>query len=83
MNRYSDSVSLQNAIYDISVSVFTKFLKTRKGDVIMVDTASPIQMKTDDNTMEQSLAATVDWIEMGDADGVSIVSVPTDTFWPI
>lgn len=80
---YSDSISLQNAIYEISTSTLTKFLKTRKGDVLMVDTASPIQMKTDDATTQQALKATIEWAEIGDATDVSIVSVPTDSFWPI
>lgn len=82
-NRYSDSVSLQNAIYDISVSTLTKFLKSRKGDVIMADTSGAIQMQTEDRTTQQALKATVDWAEVGDASQVSIVSIPTDSFWPL
>ena len=83
LNRYSDSISLQNAIYDISVSPLEKFLKTRKGDVIKVDTASSIQMKTEDNTTQQALKATMDWVEVGDSSDISIVSVPQDGFWPL
>lgn len=83
LNQYSDTISLQNAIYDISVSPLEKFLKTRKGDVIKVDTASSIQMKTEDNTTQQALKATIDWAEVGDASKVSIVSVPADSFWPM
>lgn len=83
LNQYSDSISLQNAIYDISVSPLEKFLKTRKGDVIKVDTASSIQMKTEDNTTQQALKATIDWVEVGDSSDVSIVSVPQDGFWPL
>ena len=74
---------MQNAIYDISVSPLDKFLKTRKGDVIKVDTASSIQMKTEDNTTQQALKATIDWVEVGDSEGASIVSVSTDQFWPM
>ena len=83
LNQYSDTISLQNAIYDISVSPLEKFLKTRKGDVIKVDTASSIQMKTEDNTTQQALKATLDWVEVGDSEGASIVSVSTDQFWPM
>ena len=83
LNQYSDTISLQNAIYDISVSPLDKFLKTRKGDVIKVDTASSIQMKTEDNTTQQALKATIDWVEVGDSEGASIVSVSTDQFWPM
>jgi hypothetical protein len=83
LNRYSDTISLQNAIYEISTSTLTKFIKTRKGDILMVDTASSIQMQTEDNTVEQALKATIDWVEVGDADQVSIVSISTDQFWPL
>lgn len=83
LNRYSDTISLQNAIYEISASTLTKFIKTRKGDILMVDTASSIQMQTEDNTVEQALKATIDWVEVGDSSQGSIVSVSTDPFWPL
>lgn len=83
MNVYSDSVALQNAIYAISTSTLTKFLKTRKGDVILVDTSGAIQMQTEDKTVEQALKATIEWAEIGSTDQTSIVSIPSDTFWPL
>ena len=82
-NTYSDSVSLQNAIYDISSSMLPKFLKSRKGDVLSVDTSGAIQMQTEDKTVQQALKATIEWAEVGDASQVSIVSIPTDSFWPL
>ena len=82
-NTYSDSVSLQNAIYDISSSMLPKFLKSRKGDVLLVDTSGAIQMQTEDKTTQQALKASIEWAEVGDASQVSIVSVPTDSFWPL
>lgn len=80
---YSDSVSLQNAIYDISTSRLTKFLKTRKGETIMVECSAPIQMQTGDNMVQQPLVATIDWVEVGDSSEESIVSIPSDSFWPM
>ena len=80
---YSDSVSLQNAIYAISTSTLTKFLKTRKGETIMVECSGPIQMQIGDNMREQPLVATIDWVEVGDASDASIVSIPSDGFWPL
>lgn len=80
---YSDSVSLQNAIYNISTSTLTKFLKTRKGETIMVECSSPIQMQTGDSMVQQPLVATIDWVEVGDVSDKSIVSVPSDGFWPL
>ena len=81
--QYTDSIALQNAIFDISTSTLQKFLKTRKGDVLMIETSSAIQMKTEDTTVEQALKATIDWVEVGDASNASIVSVSTDSFWPL
>lgn len=80
---YTDSVSLQDAIYQISTSNLTKFLKTRKGETIMVECSSPITMQTGDNFVQQPLVATINWVEVGDASDVSIVSIPTDGFWPL
>lgn len=80
---YSDSVSLQNAIYNISASPLTKFLKTRKGETLLVECSSPIQMQTGDNMIQQPLVATVEWVEVGGCTEDSIISVPTDGFWPL
>ena len=80
---YSDSVSLQNAIYSISTSTLHKFLKTRKGDVIRIETSGPISMQVLDESPLQPLYATIDWIEVGDASMTSIVSTPDDGFWPM
>lgn len=80
---YSDSVSLQDAIYNISTSVLPKFLKTRKGDIIKVETSGPISMKTLDASAQQALYATIGWVEVGIANNVSIISAPTDSFWPM
>ena len=80
---YSDSVSLQNAIYNISTSTLTKFLKTRKGETLLVECSSPIQMQMGDNMVEQPLVATIDWVEVGDCTEESVISVPTDSFWPL
>ena len=80
---YSDSVSLQNAIYSISTSQMTKFLKTRKGETLLVECSSPIQMQTGDNMVQQPLVATIDWAEVGDCTEESVISVPTDGFWPL
>ena len=83
LNQYSDSVSLQNAILEISTSTLTKFLKTRKGEVLMVDTESPISMQTFDASYLQPLNAMISWVEIGDAEDVSIISKPSDAFWPM
>ena len=80
---YTDTIPLQNAIFEISTSTLTKFLKTRKGETLMVECSSPIQMQTGDNMREQPLVATIEWVEVGDASETSIVSIPSDSFWPL
>lgn len=80
---YSDSVSLQNAIYSISTSTLYKFLKTRKGEIIRIETSGPISMQLLDESPLQPLTATIEWIEVGDATQTSVVSTPDDGFWPM
>ena len=83
LNQYTDSLELQDDIYAISTSKLTKFYKNRKGEVLLVETNASISMQTGDNSPLQPLYATIGWAEMGDASSTSIVSTPTDSFWPI
>lgn len=83
LNQYKDSLSLENKILAISTSKLTKFLKTRKGDVLMVDTFSPITMTALDGSPLQPMTVSLNWAEVGDASNVAIVSEMTDAFWPI
>ena len=81
--QYHDSISLQDAIYAISTSRLTKFYKNRKGDVLMVDTNAAISMQTMDNSPKQAMQATINWSEVGEARGESIISQPSDAFFPV
>ena len=82
-NVYSDSIALQDAIFSISTSTLYKFLKTRKGELLRVETSGPITMQLTDNSPLQPLYATIEWAEVGDASLASVVSVPSDQFWPL
>ena len=82
-NAYTDSLSLQNAIMRISTSTLHKFLKTRKGEMLKIETSGPISMKVMDASQLQPLHATIDWAEVADASNTSVVSAPTDQFFPI
>lgn len=83
LNQYQgDTVAYQDDIYEISASNAPKFYKNRKGDVLLVDTSAAITMQTQDDTYEQALVATISWAEIGSAKNKSIVSLPTDSFWP-
>ena len=83
LNRYTDSLSLQDAIYAISTSRLTKFYKNRKGDVLVVETNAAISMETGDNSPEQPMFATIGWAEVAEFKNISVVSTPTDSFWPM
>lgn len=84
LNQYSnDTVSLQNAIFEISKSTMTKFLKTRKGEVLMIETSSSINMQITDASPLQPLMATINWVEVGSSNNISILSLPSDQFWPM
>lgn len=67
----------------ISTSRLTKFLKNRKGEVLMVETASSITMETMDESTVQPLRMALNWVEVGDAASAMIVSEPTDSFFPV
>ena len=83
MNEYSDSLTRQDEIMAISTSRLTKFLKNRKGEVLMVETASSITMETMDESTVQPLRMALNWVEVGDAASAMIVSEPTDSFFPV
>ena len=84
LNQYvGDTLTLENAILSISTSKMKKFLKTRKGEVLMVETNSSIDMKVTDESPLQPLYTTINWTEVGDASNISVVSEPTDEFFPI
>lgn len=83
MNEYSDSLARQDEIMAISTSRLTKFLKNRKGEVLMVETASSITMETMDESTVQPLRMALNWVEVGDAASAMIVSEPTDSFFPV
>lgn len=77
-NEYSDSISLRNAIFALSVSQKTLFLKNRKGDLLKVNINGSISMETWDEVRSQAQTVSLPWVESGDADGLPIVLTPED-----
>ena len=73
-NEYSDSIPLRDAIYALSTSTKALFLKSRKGDLFRVRVSGAITMNTMDGTREQAQSVNLPWVEVGDADGVSITA---------
>lgn len=81
-NVYIDTAAQAQAILDISTDTGVKFLKTRKGEVWMVDTAGATTVQVGDKYREQPYTATLNWAETGEASEASVISVPTDDAWP-
>ncbi len=73
--KYTDSINLRDAIWALSTTQDTLFLKNRKGDLLKIAIAGPITMSTADNTKAQAQTVSVPWCEIGSADGISIYSL--------
>lgn len=80
-NRYEDSWQLADRISELSLSRNTLFLKDMKGGLWMIHTNGPISMSVDDKSYAQPIQMSFPWVEIGSADGVSIVALPTDELW--
>lgn len=80
--KYVDSLSEIDALREISTSSLYKFLKNRKGEIMLVDTASPITTTITDKYEKQPVRAAIPWAEIGKAEGKSVITVSGDTYWP-
>lgn len=70
---YSDTISLRDAINELSTTNKTLFLKNRKGDLLKIRINGNIVMTTDDNASNQALSMSLPWIEIGDTNDVRIL----------
>lgn len=71
--EYLDTLALRDAIFALSVSQKTLFLKSRKGDLLRVRLSAPVSMETMDNTREQAQTASLSWAEIGSGEGAALV----------
>lgn len=72
--EYDDTISLAERLYALSMTANPLFLKDRKGRLMRVRISDSISMETDDNTKQQAQTITLNWVETGSADGVSLVA---------
>ena len=72
--EYIDTIAIRDAIYGLSTTQNALFLKSRKGDLIRIRISGAISMQTGDATREQMQTATIPWVEVGPANGVSLYS---------
>ena len=73
--EYIDTLALRDALFALSVTQNPLFLKSRKGDLIRVRIAGAISMQTYDSTQEQMQEASIPWVEIGSAKGVSLYAL--------
>lgn len=72
-DRYIDSVDLMWELYGLSTNGLTKFLKTRKGDLMMIETSAPIAQQIGDKFAEQPAKISLPWVEVGSTEEISVV----------
>ena len=75
---YSDSWELADEIIELSVSQNPKFLRDMKGKIWKVETAEAITAEVSTSNVFMPIKITIPWVEVGSADGASIVAVPSD-----
>ena len=71
---YSDTIALRDAIYNLSTTKNTLFLKNRKGDLLKIQLNGAVSMTTMDDTREQAQNVTFPWVEVGSAENVSLIA---------
>lgn len=72
-DKYVDTIDLMEDLYALSTSNLTKFLKTRKGDFMMIEVSAPIAMQIGDKFAVQPAKISLPWAEVGSTEGVSAV----------
>ncbi len=81
--RYVETKDLSEDLYALSTSSMTKFLKNRKGELLMIETAAPISMQIGDKYKEQPAKISLPWVEVGTTKGAAIVTDEDDTYWTL
>jgi len=79
--RYSDTRSVRDAIWALSTTANTLFLKNRKGDLLRIRAAGAIEMDTGDNSPLQPQTVSLPWVEIGSAEDAQIVITRRDGAW--
>lgn len=73
--KYSDTISVRDAIYALSTTTNVLFLKDRKGDLLRIRPSGEIGMETMDNTEEQAQNVSFPWVEVGDASEAAVYNL--------
>ena len=79
---YKDSWELADKIVSLSTSQNPKFLRDMKGKIWRVETSEAITTEVSNKNVFMPIKVAIPWVEVGTADGVSIVAVPNDPVYP-
>ena len=80
---YIDSWQLADKIIALSTSQNPKFLRDMKGKIWRVETSEAITTEISTRNVFIPIKVTIPWVEVGSADGVSIVAVPSDPVFEV
>ena len=73
---YVQNVNMIQELKSLSSDTRRKFLKDMDGNLWEVDISSPINISTNNATIERVKTLKFSWVEVGDAEGVSIINNP-------
>ena len=81
--QYADSLNELEALRAVSTSPLTKFLKTRKGELLRVETSEAITYTVADKYAAQPVRAAIPWVEVGSSEDAQIITDPQDAYWTL
>lgn len=79
--EYTDTNEVRDAVYALSTTQDTLFLKDRRGDLWQIRAGGAITMSTMDGSRQQVQTVTLPWVEIGSADGVRILLTSSDALF--
>lgn len=79
--KYEDDVDQMEALFALSSSINTLFLKDTKGNLYMVATSGAIVQTINTRSREQEVTVSIPWEEIGDASGISLIQMSSDPLW--
>lgn len=79
--EYTDTNEARDAVYALSTTQDTLFLKDRRGDLWQIRAGGAISMSTMDGSRQQVQTVTLPWVEIGSADGARILLISSDALF--
>jgi hypothetical protein len=80
---YTDSWQLADKINKLSVSNNPKFLRDMKGKIWKIETSEAITTEISTSNIFIPIKMTIPWVEVGSAEGASIVATPNDPVYTV